>query len=101
MRLGELLTGEDQWWNLRPGTDVEELGRAVGDAVERYGLPWLDEMSDTETYLDTFIANLADQPSQHLYATECIAQVLGRPDVESQLAAERDRRDDNLRRNRD
>jgi hypothetical protein len=100
MRLGQLLVGRDHWWDLGPDTDVEQLGGAVVDAIERYGLPWLDEASDTEAYLDKLIANLADEPWQHLYASQCLAQALSRPDAEAKIAAERERRDHDLKRRR-
>ena len=42
------MTREDVWWDVRPETDAASLADAVGEALERYGLPWLRERSSDE-----------------------------------------------------
>ncbi len=52
-RLGELLPGQgDVWWNLdhRPN----ELAGDVGEALKKYGLPWLDVLSSATSILQAW-----------------------------------------------
>jgi hypothetical protein len=49
-RLGELMPVEgDVWWNLDHEADV--LAADVGEALERFGLPWLDRLASRDAIL--------------------------------------------------
>ncbi len=56
--LGELLTGGDVWWDVRPDTDVAMLGETLVEALRRYGLPWLEARSSDERLCSTYLAQL-------------------------------------------
>jgi len=42
-RIGQLTpAGEDKWWRLRPGQDIEPLVADVLGDLHGYGVPWLE-----------------------------------------------------------
>ena len=46
-RLGSLCTGgDDRWWEVVSGTDLDPVGAAVADALRTHGLPWLEARGD-------------------------------------------------------
>lgn len=44
VRLGHLAFGQGYWWN--PGDEAEavEVAETIADLVERFGLPWFDQV---------------------------------------------------------
>jgi hypothetical protein len=52
MRLGELPTGSERWWNLEQ--DPRELAADVGDELREHGMPWLDALSSRASILQAW-----------------------------------------------
>jgi hypothetical protein len=88
VRLGQLLTDEDVWWDLRPDTDLDVLGETLREAIERYGLLWLHARSDDELLRDTYLADLPAVPSWELRPLHQLVQQLGPPEAVTVVAAE-------------
>lgn len=100
-RIGWLLTRKDVWWELTPATDLAALGETVVEAVTRYGLPWLAVYSHPEQAWPAHRDDLRSLHFMELYSLERLVAKLGLPDAEEEVAAERQRRNEEVRRLRD
>lgn len=103
-RLGQLVTGQDVWWDLRPDTDLGELGESLLEAIEHHGLPWLEARSDDVQLRDTYLADLRAVPWWELRPLQQLVQQLGPLQAITAVADELQRRqegpDDRLRSRR-
>lgn len=91
-RLGFLFAGRDVWWDINAGTDVAVLAEAVAQAIERYGLPWLDERSDEFNFRDRSLADLSVRPNHDLLVLKRLVEQVGPPSALQALEKERNRR---------
>jgi hypothetical protein len=61
-RLGQLATGSDYWWELKPGwfsSEIREVNRIASDLREKwlsFGKPWFESISDLRTARDHLAA---------------------------------------------
>jgi hypothetical protein len=100
-RIGWLLSRQDVWWDIKPDTDLLAMSEAVLEAVTRYGLPWLAVYSHPE---QAWPAHRDDLRSLHFMELKPLGQLvakLGLPDAEEAVAAERQRRNEEVRRLRE
>jgi hypothetical protein len=93
VRLGQLLTGDDVWWDLRPDTDLDQLGELLTDAIERDGFPWLEARSVDERLRDTYLADLPGVPSWEIHPLRELVAQLGPPHAVAAVADELRRRE--------
>lgn len=94
MALGQLLTGRDVWWDLRPDTDVDMLGESLIEAIRRYGLPWLEARSDDERLRNTCLAALDSVAWWELRPLRELVEQLGPNEARQAVDAELRRRAD-------
>ncbi len=92
--LGQLLTGRNVWWDLRPDTDVAMLGETLSEAIRRYGLPWLEARSSDERLRNTYLAELDSVAWWELRPLRKLVEQLGPNEARKALAAELRRRAD-------
>ncbi len=92
VRLGQLLTGRNVWWDLRPDTDVTMLGETLIDAIRLYGLPWLEARSSDERLRNTYLAQLDSVAWWELRPLRELVEQLGPNEAREALAAELRRR---------
>jgi len=57
-RIGFVIGDRDTWWDIYPETEVAALGDAVAEAIERFGLPWLERHSDDVAFRDRALADI-------------------------------------------
>ncbi len=93
--LGELLTGRDVWWDLRPDTDLDMLGETLTEAIRRYGLPWLEARSSDERLRNTYLAELDSVAWWELRPLRELVEQLGPNEAREALDAELRRRAEN------
>ena len=90
--LGQLLTGRNVWWDLRPDTDVAMLGESLIVAIRRYGLPWLEARSSDERLRNTCLADLDSVAWWELRPLRELVEQLGPSEAREALDAELRRR---------
>ena len=90
--LGQLLTGRDVWWDLRPDTDLDMLGETLTEAIRRYGLPWLEARSSDERLRNTYLAELDSVAWWELRPLRALVEQLGPNEARQALDAELRRR---------
>ena len=90
--LGQLLTGRNVWWDLRPDTDVDMLGETLIEAIRRYGLPWLEARSSDERLRNTYLAELDSVAWWELRPLRELVEQLGPNEAREALDAELRRR---------
>jgi len=91
-RLGQLMVGEDVWWDLTEETELATLDEAVSLALERYGLPWLSERSTDEGLRDQMLAELASVYDHELVFLAELLDQLGPPSALDDVKREQARR---------
>jgi hypothetical protein len=93
-QIGQLLTGGNVWWDVRPETDLADLAETLLEAIFRYGLPWLEARSTDEGLRNTCLADLASLPWWELRPLRELVRQLGPEEARHALAAELRRRAD-------
>ena len=73
-RIGFLLPEQrDHWWEVKPQTDPNVLGRSVTDAVEIYGLPFLENYANPDTLMEILAAGKElPRPASNKYMDHAI-----------------------------
>lgn len=95
--LGQLLTGSNVWWDLRPESDVDMLGETLIEAIRRYGLPWLEARSSDERLRNTYLSDLDSVAWWELRPLRELVEQLGPAEARQALDAELRRRAENER----
>ena len=90
--LGQLLTGGDVWWDVRPETDLAMLGESLNEALCRYALPWLEARSSDERLRNTYLAELDSMAWWELRPLRELVEQLGPAEAREALDAELRRR---------
>ena len=90
--LGQLLTGTNVWWDLRPDTDLDMLGEILIEAICRYGLPWLEARSSDERLRNTYLAELDSVAWWELRPLRELVEQIGPNEAREALDAELRRR---------
>lgn len=90
--LGQLLTGREVWWDLRPDTDLPMLGETLIEAIRRYGLPWLEARSSDERLRNTYLADLDSVAWWELRPLRELVDQIGPDEARTTLDAELRRR---------
>lgn len=91
-RLGLVLGDRDIWWDIFPETDVPALGDAVAEAIERFGLPWLERRSDDMAFRDQALADVAAIPHWDFLVVKRLVERFGPPKAMGALENEWSRR---------
>lgn len=56
-RIGQTMPSNcDKWWEIKPSTNLGNLGSDVALALSEYGLPWLQSMSTKESIKNELVA---------------------------------------------
>lgn len=92
VEIGQLLTGGNVWWDLRPDTDLSALAETLLEAICRYGIPWLEARSTDEGLRNTCLANIASMPWWELRPLRELVSQLGPDEARHALDTELRRR---------